>query len=397
MRAVYSHRKWLAIGALIVMSVCSARPALPVPAATGSAAAATQAPPSLPSPSGPLAIGSVSLHLVDRSRWDPLAPTRTRRSIMVTLWYPALRTAAGEAPYLDRDVARVVDRELQVAAGTFEAIRSHARVDADVLVRSGRPYPVVIYSPGFGSWRNASTALTEELVSRGFIVVTIDHPFDAAAVEFPNGTVVKAQPLVTPANVKILTFGAWDTMVKPFLSVRVADVRFVLDTLERLHAGRNPDADRRPLPSHLAGALDLHRIGMFGHSLGGATTAQVMRTDPRIRAGLSLDGPIPRANTSRCIEQPFVLMRSVDPAIERLTVPSWKRSAAAVCRWHRPVVLAGSGHNDFTDLTVFAPQLRLGRAKRALWSLGTIDAREAVDVERRFVVRFFTRWLSDAN
>jgi predicted dienelactone hydrolase len=220
----------------------------------------------------------------------------------------------GRASLVSRPgVARVVDRELQVAAGTFEAVRSHARIDAAAVVRKGRSYPVVIYSPGFGSWRNATTALTEELVSHGFVVVTIDHPFDAAAVEFPDGTVVKARPLPTPANTKVLTFDAWDAMVKPFLSVRVADVRFVLDVLEALHAGRNPDADRRFLPSHLAGALDLDHIGMFGHSLGGATTAQVMRIDPRIRAGLSLDGPIPKANTAPCIEQPIVLIRSVDP------------------------------------------------------------------------------------
>ena len=374
--------------ALVVVGVCSACFAMKAP---------PHAALSLPSPSGALAIGSVSLHLVDRSRWDPLAPTRTRRSLMVTLWYPALQTAAGTAAYLDRGVARVVDRELNVAAGTFETATSHARTEAAAVVRKGRAYPVVIYSPGFGSWRNASTALTEELVSRGFVVVTIDHPFDAAAVEFPNGTIVKARPLAVPANTKLLTFDAWDAMVKPFLSVRVDDVRFVLDVLETLNAGRNPDADRCSLPSHLAGALDLHRIGMFGHSLGGATTAQAMRIETRIRAGLSLDGPIPKVSKAPCIEQPIMLIRSVDPAIERLTVPSWKPSAAAVCAWCRAVALTGSGHNDFTDLTVFAHQLALGRRQRATWSLGSIDARKAVDAERRYVVTFFTRWLSGRN
>jgi hypothetical protein len=78
-----------------------------------------------------------------------------------------------------------------------------------------------------------------------------------------------------------------------------------------------------------------------------------------------------------------------------LTVPSWKPSAAAVCGWRRVLVLAGSGHDDFTDLTVFARQLALGHPERASWSLGSIGAREAVDVERRNVVSFFARWLSD--
>jgi predicted dienelactone hydrolase len=226
---------------------------------------------SLPFPSKAATIGSVSLHLVDGARWDPLAPTRVHRSLMVTLWYPAQQSAARATPYLDSGAARVVDGELDVSAGTFESARSHARNDAAVAASRGRAYPVVIYSPGFGSWRNASTALTEELVSRGFIVVTVDHPYDGIAVEFPNRTIVKTKPLKVPGNAKVLTYDTWYAMVKQLLNVRVVDIRFVLDALAALDAGRNPDAERIPLPAHLAGALDLRRIGMFGHSLGGAT------------------------------------------------------------------------------------------------------------------------------
>jgi hypothetical protein len=53
------------------------------------------------------------------------------------------------------------------------------------------------------------------------------------------------------------------------------DIRFVLDRTEDLAAGHNPDAEHRALPAGLRGALDLHRIGMFGWSKGG--TAQQRR------------------------------------------------------------------------------------------------------------------------
>jgi hypothetical protein len=349
---------------------------------------------SLPSPSHPATIGSVSLHLIDSARWDPFAPTRIHRSLMVTLWYPARKSTAPAAEYLDRGVAHVVDGELDVPGGTFESANSHARNAVAIAARGGRGYPVIIYSPGFGSWRNASTALTEELVSHGFVVVTIDHPYDAAAVEFPNHAIVKARPPVVPANTKVLTYDTWFAIVKPLLAVRIADVRFVIDQLAALNAGRNPDVERHPLPAHLAGALDLNRIGMFGHSLGGTTTAQVTRTETRIRAGLSLDGPMPAANGTTCSEKPIMLVRSVDPAIEPFTIPSWKSAAPTLCGWHRAVALPDSGHNDFTDLTIFARQLGLGQRQRATWSLGSIDAAKAVDVERTYVVTFFERWLS---
>jgi hypothetical protein len=36
---------------------------------------------------------------------------------------------------------------------------------------------------------------------------------------------------------------------------------------------------------------------------------------------------------------------------------------------------------------------RASIARRAAWSLGTIDASEAIDAERSYVVTFFERWL----
>jgi predicted dienelactone hydrolase len=70
------------------------------------------------------------------------------------------------------------------------------------------------------------------------------------------------------------------------------DIRFVLDRVEDLAAGRNPDVDHQPLPAGLGAALDLDRVGMFGWSKGATATALVMGADPRVRAGLSFDGPM---------------------------------------------------------------------------------------------------------
>jgi predicted dienelactone hydrolase len=346
---------------------------------------------SLPSPTGPSAIGAVSLHLVDGSRWDPFAPARTHRSLMVTLWYPARQSTSPAAAYLDDGVARVVDSEMDVPAGTFEPARSHARVEPLLGAPEGRRYPVVIYSPGYGSWRNASTALTEDLVSHGFVVVTIDHPYDAAAVEFPNHVVVKTKPFASNA---ILTYESWYAIIKPLLAVRVADVNFVIDELAALDTGKNPDAEGHSLPENLKGALDLHRIGMFGHSLGGTTVVQVLREGSRIRAGLSLDGPVPPATGTACTQHPFMLIRSVDPALERFTVPSYRAATPTLCGWHSAVALNGSGHNDFSDLTIFARQLALDKHRRAMWSLGSINADTAIAAERTYIVNFFERWLN---
>ncbi|GBF77396.1 putative carboxylic ester hydrolase [Paenibacillus sp. 598K] len=40
------------------------------------------------------------------------------------------------------------------------------------------------------------------------------------------------------------------------------------------------------------GRLDLSRIGMFGHSYGGAASAQMLLKDPRIKAAMNMDGTL---------------------------------------------------------------------------------------------------------
>jgi alpha-beta hydrolase superfamily lysophospholipase len=137
---------------------------------------------------------------------------------------------------------------------------------------------VVLYSPGLGGTRDSSTVLVEELVSRGYMVATIDHVHDSGAVEFPDGRVEVGS--LTP------------DVAAQSVAVRVADTRFVLNTLRALNAGGNPDAEHRPLPNGLRGALNLSVVGMFGHSLGGATAAEAMFEDRRIKAGVNLDGTL---------------------------------------------------------------------------------------------------------
>ncbi|HYN92321.1 MAG TPA: hydrolase, partial [Pilimelia sp.] len=63
--------------------------AAPEPPALGRVAASTATQLVLPTPTGRRDIGTVSLHLVDRSRPDPWLPARPAREIMVQLWYPA--------------------------------------------------------------------------------------------------------------------------------------------------------------------------------------------------------------------------------------------------------------------------------------------------------------------
>ncbi len=58
--------------------------------------------------------------------------------------------------------------------------------------RERRHFPLVLYSPGLGVSRELYGARARSLASQGYAVLTIDHPYDAVVVEFPDGTGIPA-------------------------------------------------------------------------------------------------------------------------------------------------------------------------------------------------------------
>jgi hypothetical protein len=370
----------------------------------------------LPPPSGPYRVGTVSLHLVDHSRPDPwLAGTRPRE-LMVSLWYPARDDGHyPAAPWMPPKAGALFLTQLipssltgpsstppaRVPLGGVQLPVTRARQGAPADL-AGRRYPVVLYSPGYGDDRALGTGLVSDLASRGYIVVTTDYTYEAAEVQFPGGRVETGRQPDLPAAVK----------------VRIADTRFVLDELAAVNSGSSPDARHRPLPANLAGTLDLTRTGMFGHSLGGATAAEAMATDRRILAGIDLDGtiivsslPAPgnqasltlakrlAATVARNIgDRPFMIMTHAGhgPRDDVTLEGFW----ATLKGWRLLLTLTQSGHYSFTDDEEFLSQLvQAGIIPPSLASqavtptIGTIDPARAVAAERAYIGAFFDRHL----
>ncbi|GAA4691317.1 lipase [Phytohabitans rumicis] len=331
----------------------------------------------LPAPTGAHRIGTVSLHLVDSSRPDPWVPAQRTREIMVQLWYPATNVRAyPKAPWVSPAVAEVLNPP---GSGVLLPV-THGHVGAPV--RPGR-HPVVVYSPGFSIDRAASTALVEDLASRGFIVVTIDHTHEAPLVEFPGGRVeVAAIPVPTTPEEE-------EQILTRALAVRVADARFTVNQLAAINKGRNPDAARRPLPRGLRGALDMSRVGMFGHSFGGAATAQTMYEDRRVRAGLNMDGTVFGRVVTAGLNRPFLLLGS---QAEDEPDETWVTLWANLRGPRHQLELLGSGHLSFSDYQVLLPQSGVP-AEDLEPLLGTIDGERSVAVQRAYVAAFFDRYL----
>ncbi|MFF4256015.1 alpha/beta hydrolase family protein [Streptomyces sp. NPDC001663] len=341
----------------------------------------------LPGPTGPSPVGTTELHLVDSSRRDPWTSAAAPRELMVSLWYPT-SDAYGRprAPWLPPGAEAVwkrqVAQQVRTSLDDVDLPVTHAAVDAPVAA-GHRGRPVVLFSAGYGSVRALGTALVEDLAGHGFVVVAVDHTYEAPVVEFPGGRLELSRQ---PAD-------ASDDDILKALGVRQDDIRFVLDTLVQLNAGRNPDAGHRPLPRCLRGSLDLSRIGMFGHSLGGDTTAEVMVRDRRIRVGVNLDGAVHGAARTAGLDRPFLLMGSAVHG--RDTDATWADFWSHLRGWRLDLRLRDSRHMTYTDLSPLAQQLEkaLPLAPEVIAyltnTIGTIDADRAVTAQRAYLAAFF--------
>jgi predicted dienelactone hydrolase len=358
-------------------------------AARATPAAAPRTAPSprltLPPPTGHLRTGTVSLHLVDPSRPDPWVPSERVRELMIQLWYPA--DAADDytrAPYISAATARAYEKLMGLPALNWPVTAAHA--SAPVHRRRGG-WPVVLYSHSLGGERWETTSLVEDLASRGYVVVTIDHVHDADVVVLPGGRVAYCE---VPAP----TVDAPNPVTTKDIESRVADVSFVLDQLALLNGGGNPDHEHRPLPHGLRGALDLRRTGMFGQSDGGSTTAHALHVESRLTVGISLDGTLWTPQAVAGSSRPLLLFVRQD--LDSFEAETWTEFWT---RQHGPKLwlnLKGSLHATFTDFAPLIPQVAPILGKPPSWvieGIGTINGLRAVAVERAYIGAWFDRYL----
>lgn len=355
-------RRLLAVAAgLAVLAASACSPPAPPRSAAGPPAFA--GPAVLPAPTGPHPVGTTVRYVADASRPDPWNPDAGARELKITLWYPAERRDGPRAPYMTPKESELVIRGSGFAGAPYDALsrtRTNAVRDA---APAGRGLPLVLLSPGFTKPVSTLTALAEDLAGRGYVVAGIDHAYESHATTLPGGRV--AECLACDADGD----PGFGTRV---VRVRAADVSFVLDRLWSVWDG--------------AGRVDRDRIAMAGQSIGGAAALAAMVRDPRIRAGVNMDGTtyarIPKGGLSR----PFMFLGSAGH------VPggpdhSWDRDWRLLTGWKRWFVPEGAEHQSFTDLPLLADALGVRPPS------GVLPAARAVEITRAYVAAFLDRHL----
>ncbi|RUT35780.1 dienelactone hydrolase [Paenibacillus zeisoli] len=264
----------------------------------------------LPEPTGKFKVGTQTFHLLDSNRKEIFGSGADgKRDLMVQVWYPAQAGTGKYAAFIpDTKILPYMAAQYGLPGFTFQYLKyvsSHAYSEAEVN-SAQTSYPLILANPGNGSSRFLHTSQAENLASHGYIVAVIDHTYNTFATEFSDGRITTSttDDLFSPDDDYRTSRGNRDKLGK----VLTDDVSFVLDQFKLIQSGK--------VPSHLKGKIDLGHVGIFGHSIGGAT-AYDASYDPRISAGIDLDGGLYRLRDREGLRKPFMFIYS-ESEFERL-------------------------------------------------------------------------------
>jgi len=256
-----------------------------------------------------------------------------------------------------------------------------------------RSYPVVIMRAGASAEVANYSTLAEDLASHGYVVVGFDAPYRTHVVVLPDGRVVTRTPENNPEVCLGLGEPEQARCVSKLLTAWTADIAFTLDRLEQLNSS---DASGR-----FRGGLDMTRVGVFGHSFGGAAAAQFCHDDSRCKAGIDVDGAPFGSVVREGLHQPFMFVlsgqiHSSDPETRQVLANIQSIYDRLPPDGRLRVEIRGANHFLFSDDGALLKSHIVLRTLRVLGLVG-IDGRRQLAVTAYCVHSFFDAYLKGAT
>ncbi|KAI1808250.1 hypothetical protein F4811DRAFT_288458 [Daldinia bambusicola] len=335
---------------------------------------------SVPAPSGPFGVGTTVLEITDYSRVDPLAPTPQPRKLAVSLFYPTgksceKKSQCTRAVQLPPKTAAALETQAGVPNGILENIITHACLDAPVTQSL---HPLLLFNPGRGITRLIYSDTLIELASYGYTLASVDHPYESNIVEYPDGTAVYGLELDSSPS----------TVLK-LMNIRAADLISVLNAFSN-----STVTDKIPGYSPVT-KFKTDKVGVFGHSLGGATALQVMINDTRFAAGVNGDGSFWGEQQQIGTDAPFMIMAAEKH--NRTSDKSWDNTWSNLQGFRRQATVKGTEHNSFTDAGLLTQMLGGGLPSNTTGPVGTINGTRIIAIQRALLTSFFKRSLDGEN
>ncbi|MDE7363434.1 MAG: hypothetical protein K2N27_00890 [Ruminococcus sp.] len=279
--------------------------------------------------------------------------------------------------------------------------------------------PLVLFAHGSFGYYQSNSSLYAELASNGYVVASIDHPYYAFFTKDTDGKTIIVdfdfmQTAINMQNSSDFTETEEDyNTTCEWMSLRTADENFVLDTIK---SAKNSDSlnmawytETDDVKAEILSVLemtDTEKIGLTGHSIGGATAVQLGRERDDITAVIDIDGTMLGEeisfNDGKLVYNPEpypIPILSLDNAnhwesyVDRLSdgteyVNKYLLDNAVDSR---EIHFDGTEHMDFTDLPLLSPTLAKMLGK------GSVDSAEFIPEMNSIILNYFNYYLKGAG
>lgn len=303
----------------------------------------------MPTPTGSYAVETAVYTYTDENRTNPFANTAENRQVTAEFWYP------------------------KAADKTF---------------------PLVLFSHGAFGVRASNTSTYIELASHGYVVCALDHPYHSFFSKSNEGSITLVsmdfmQEVMDSNKTNVYTPESEYALFQKWMGLRAGDLSFVLDTILK-NVGTDMDSVYQ--------LIDGNRIGVMGHSMGGAASVLMGRLYPSIGAVVNIDGPYfseivynPSTDDFEASGTPYTT-----PILNIYSDDVWRQLGSNPVYAGNVVVsenenttqtvyIQGAKHMSLTDLSIVSPflseMLQGGRA--------TVDALDCVTTMNEAILDFF--------
>ena len=208
---------------------------------------------------GGYTVARASVILVDPSRTDPYETDGSSREVPVHFYYPAV--PEGEAA----------------------------------------EFPLVVFSHGAFGYYQSNFSTYEELASHGYVVAALEHPHQSLFTHDTDGKLIPVDPAFLQSVLEAENSGEDNEEViraveEEWMRLRAPDMSFAITAIEEAKGAGAPTqawalmGTEEAEVQQILSLTDTGRIGVMGHSMGGATSVEMGRERDDIGAVIDIDG-----------------------------------------------------------------------------------------------------------
>jgi len=322
--------------------------------------------------------------------------TDINRILSFEIWYPANHEIKKKAYYQSKEVCTASAEFLgwPLFSNSYFALM-FSNSFFNVPAFPDKHFPVVIYNHGYSGFSSVYQTVFEELASHGYIVVSIAHENESAILIKEDMTVIKTdrenkffkshsielngQEINSLQNV-ILNSNNTQENTKAYKSlIKISPIHnkstrlWAQDTravIKKLKIINNKSKNLRRI-------FDFTRVGVMGHSVGGATAGQLAVSPETIKAGINLDGFQFGDLINQKIKVPFMFVSSNARGNSYLRFSTFINKSGKDC-FH--AIIKGFSHDSFSDLSIFKT-----------------EGESVIKLQRELITTFFNIYLKAGN